>query len=217
MGKQWVRAQIKHNELQDILEAGLAWVSRNRKTAGIAAGSALAAVLLVSGILYQRKSLRSEAWNKLWMVQAYAYSNRLPDALEQMKGLAADYPNTPATAFGWLFAGDMLFPQGKFQEAVEHYTRLIEMGTEGLQPYALNGLAISFEAAGQPQKAAEAAQRFLDLYPDHFLAPQVHGCLARSLKTLGQLEQAKGALQRITIQYQDTSWAKWAQDQLQSK
>ena len=63
-------------------------------------------------------------------------------------------------------------------------------------------------------KAAQTAQRFLDAYGDHFLAPQVHSCLARSLESAGQAAQAKAAFQKIALQYADTSWAAWAQARL---
>ena len=39
MGKQWVRAQIKRNEMQETVDRGLRWVAQNRQTAGISAGA----------------------------------------------------------------------------------------------------------------------------------------------------------------------------------
>jgi TolA-binding protein len=75
---------------------------------------------------------------------------------------------------------------------------------------ALCDLALAQEAAGKPQESAQTAQHFLDTYPDHYLAPQAHACLARSLAASGQAEQAKTALQKISLQYPGTSWADWA-------
>ncbi len=215
MGKQWVRQQIRHDEMHDFVDKGLLWIEKNRQTAATA-GAAIAVIVIVLVLTYSHaRSTRAAAWDRLGLAQSYAYSGVPQAALAQIDQLKRDHPNSDATGFGTVFAGDILFQKGQYAEAAAEYTKIVERGLpKPLQPVALADLAIAQEAGGQSQQALSTAQRFLDTYPDHFLAPQVHACLARSLAAAGQKDQAKAAYQKISLQYPDTSWAAWAQAQL---
>lgn len=218
MGKHWARQQVRRDELQDALEIGVVWVSKNRQLAAAIAGG-LAAALLIAGLLFYRaKTTKEAAWEHLAMIHALAYTNQVDSALQEVQKLEQESPSTDAAGYAQLFAGDILYPRGRYKEAADFYGKLADSGQPAvLMPFALSDLAITDEAAGQPAQAAQAAQRFLDAYADHFLAPQVHAVLARSLQAQGQVDAAKAALQKIVIQYPDTSFAAWAQDQLKAK
>ena len=215
MAKQWVKHQVRHNEVQDFLGRAINWGLANRRQAGIVLGSA-AGVLLLGGLLiYRSRSVQSAAWDRLALAQTYAYSGRPDAALQQIKDLSAERPAAKATAYGQLFAGDLLYHQGSYKEAVEAYAKILEREEpKNLVPLALADTAISLEASGQFSQAAGAAQRFLENHSDHFLAPQVHACMARSLQALGQIDQAKATYQKMSLQYPDTGWAGWAQARL---
>ncbi len=215
MGKQWVRQQIRQDEVQTVLDKGLAWVAKNRQKATTTAAIAGAVILIASLMTYRWRSTRAAAWERLGLAESLAYSGRPDAAVEQIKQLEVEQPSSEAAAFGALFLGDMQFQRQLYKEAGENYVKVVERGMpKSLHPVALSNLALSQEASGQPQPAAQTAQRFLDAYPDHFLAPQVHACLARTLQAQGQAEQAKAAYQKIMLQYPDTSWASWAQARL---
>jgi TolA-binding protein len=79
------------------------------------------------------------------------------------------------------------------------------------------GKALIKEAAAAYSKAREISRKFLDTFPDHFMAPTVHACMARCLGYLKQVDDQKAALQKMTLQYPDTYWASWAQAKLQGK
>lgn len=218
MGKHWVRQQVKHNELADFLDWGLIWLSKNRQTAGIAGGVILAAGLAAGLTLYRSRAVQRAAWDQLSLAQGLAYTGRADVSLQQIKELESQYPNAKAAGFALLFAGDTLYPRAQYKEALEYYAKILELGQpKNLLPLALGGTAITQEASGAVQQALQTAQRFLETYPDHFLAPQVHACLARCLEAAGQAEQAKAACQKIVLQYPDTYWASWAQNRLQKK
>lgn len=215
MGKQWVRQQIRHDEMHDIVDKSLVWIEKNRQTAATAgAVIAVAVIILVLTYSHARNS-RAQAWDRLSLAQSYAYSGVPQAALAQIDQLERDHPNSDAAGYARVFAGDVEYQRGNYQQAEQDYTKIIERGLpKAAQPVALADLAITQEAAGQAQQAVQTAQRFLDAYPDHYLAPQVHSCLARSLAAVGQKDQAKAAFQKISLQYPDTSWAVWAQSQL---
>jgi TolA-binding protein len=215
MGKNWVRNQIRHDEVHDVIDKGILWVTENRQKAGTVAG-VVALVALIAGVsVYRASSLRAEAWDRLNVAESMAYSGRPDASLEAAQKLAAERPNSDAAGFATVFAGDLLYQRGQYKEAAEHYAKVIERGSpKVLQPVALQNLALAQEASGQPKEAAQTVQRFIESFPDHFLAPQAHSCLARSLEATGQTEPARATLQKIALQYPDSVWAMWAQNRL---
>ena len=216
MGKQWVKAEIKRNEIQVAVDKTVLWVSENRQTASIAAGAAAVALLAASLFVYHARSIKDEAWSRLGLAQDLAGGGRADLALKQIQELTARYPNTDAAGFGLLLAGDILYPQGQYKEAIDNYRKVLEGGAQkALQPIAMGDIGLSLEASGLCQQAVETDGKFLETYPDHFLAPQVHASLARCLQALGQTEQAKAAYQKIALQYPQSVWAEWAQNRLQ--
>lgn len=215
MGKHWARQQVRQDEVKDSVDHAMHWVATNRQKALTIGGSIAGALLLVGLVVWQRGAAASSAWERLSFAQSLAYAGKADESMSQLNKLAEEQPGSDAAKYAGVFAGDMMFQQGKSKEAAAQYQKMLDGGLpKTLEPVTLNDLAIAQEAGGQPQLAVQAAQRFLDAYPDHFLAPQVHACLARSLQALGQAEQAKAAFQKIALQYPETSWAGWAQAKL---
>lgn len=218
MGKHWARQQIRTNELQDTVDRTMDWIQLNRQVAAGAA-AAVAVALVVGGLaVYRNKANREAAWEKLAMAHALAYTGRSDQALSAVNEIADNFSGTGAAQFALVFGGDVLFPQGKYKEAISFYSKAVERADpKTLQPVALNDLAIAQFADGQPAEAAKTAERFLSSFPEHFLAPQVHMTLARSLAAQGQTEAAKAAYQKIALQYPDTSFAAEATARAQAK
>lgn len=215
MSKQWVRQQVRKDEMADALGTGVEWVSRNRQLATTVAGVAVAVVLMAALFVIKTRAAREVSWERLGVAQSLAYSGRPDQSLEQLKKLQNEQPNTDAAGFAALFQGDLEYQRGNFKNAAAQYTKVVERGTpKALQPLALSDLAMTQEAAQQYKDAVSTSRRFLESFPDHFLAPQVHSCLARSLQGAGDSGEAKAALQKIALQYPDTSWAAWAQARL---
>ena len=52
MGKQWVRAQIKKNEMQETADRIIKWVAENRQRAAITAAATIAVLLFCGLFLY---------------------------------------------------------------------------------------------------------------------------------------------------------------------
>jgi TolA-binding protein len=189
----------------------------NRQTAGIGA-AVIAGVLLLGGLfLYSYHAKQNAAWDGLSMANALAYSGQTDAALKQVDEITTAYPGTPASGYGLLFAGELLFHKDRFADSEKYYQQLLDRGQpQVLQPFALGGLALAQESAQQCTEATKTEERFLGSYPDHFLAPQVHASLARCETALGQRDTAKSTLQKIALQYPETSWAAWAQEQLKA-
>ncbi|MBI5631118.1 MAG: tetratricopeptide repeat protein [Elusimicrobia bacterium] len=214
MSKHWVRQQVRHNELQDVLERGLVWVKGHRRAAAIAIGLILLLSLVGGGTYHVRRNQNAQAWQSLGLAQSMAFSGMPDQALKQIQETSANYPNTQAAGYARLLAGDLHFLKGQYKEALAEYSALSEgSAPEVLKPLAVGNVGLAQEALGRCRDAAQTDQRFLDSYSEHFLAPQIHSSLARCLKALGQADQAKAAYQKIALQYPETSWAAWAKAQ----
>lgn len=217
MGKQWVRQQVKRNEIQDVIDSAVRWIGNNRQTAAITVGVTALAIVVLSLILYRSHAVKQEAWSRLSLAQSYAYLGKTDEALQQLRKLSQNYGHTNASGFASLFAGDVHFRQGQYQEAVAAYARVLELGPAAIQPFALSNTAASYEAAGKFDQAVTHSRSFLDANADHFLAPHAHSILARSLGYLGKKQEERTALQKITLQYPNTPWANWAKDSMGGK
>jgi tetratricopeptide (TPR) repeat protein len=215
MGKQWVREQVRHDEVQEAAFKGAHWLKQNRTNAGIGAG-VVAALLLGTGFfLYSRNARENAAWEKLALAQAQFYSGNVEIAAKQATEAGDEFAGTSGGAYALLFAGDVHFIRSNFQQSVAEYAKVLAQARpEAALPLAQGGTALAYEADGKCPQAAGAADAYLQSYPDHFLAPQVHAALARCQLTQGQAEAARASLQKISLQYPETSWASWAQGKL---
>lgn len=215
MGKGWARQEAKTNEIAELLERGALWVKFHQQAAVWGGVALLAAAVIGGTIAYRRASGREESWSKFALAQSLAYSGRPAQAEELLKKLQEEHPDTLAAGHGALLAGDILFQQGKFDEAAAAFRGLAERTSDkALLPLALADTVLSLESAGKCQEAVATEQTFLDSYQDHFLAPQVHASMARCMTSLGDLEKAKAAYERIVFLYPDSYWSEWAKNKL---
>ncbi len=215
MGKQWARQEAKKNEIATAIENTADWIKTHpQATVWIAVG--LVAAVLIGGAFYNKVyGEREETWSRYWIAQSYAYNQQTPNALAQVKKLAEENPNATASSYGMLLAGDVLFEQGRFNEATAAYEKVMSQPNhESVRPIAMANLSLTKEAAGDCKGGNSNSQEFLDAYADHFLAPQVHASFARCLGALGQTEQARATYERMAFLYPDTYWANWAKDRL---
>lgn len=213
MSKQWVRQEIRKNELAERIETVAERVQENRQTA-LVIGGGLLAVIIGVGLAWARiNKSRTEAWEKLAIAHTFAYQGQLKSAQEQLQTVM-EGPAKPG-GYAMLFSGDILFKSGQYKEAAEAYQKLIDrQGPKQLVPLAMANLGLALEAGGDCKAAIEANQRFLDIHQDHFMAPQAHGSLARCQLALGESAQAKSTLDRMVLLYPETYWAGWAKEKL---
>lgn len=214
MTTHWAKEEIHRNELAVLVERAVAWTLAHREAA-VGGG----VTLLIAGFLgvyagVRYRDLKNTAWERLAVAQSYAFAGQDKSALEQLKDIQEKYPRARAAAFSTVFQGDIEFQTGKYKEAIADYTRSLDLKDPTLEPFARSGIAFSHEAAGGFDKAAEAAQQFLAAHAEHFLAPQVHAVLARSLRALGRAEESKATLEKMALLYTETYWAQWAQNEL---
>ncbi len=217
MGTHWARQQVKNNELEGSLAKTILWIKANRQASGIIAGVVLLVAVVGLTVYHNFKTHRNKAWEELGLAEGLYAAGHKGKSFAQIKNLETQYSNTPAAGYGLLFAGDVSFSTGDYVTAESYYHQLEALNSQTLTPFALNDLALTYEASKSCDKAEMEAQKFLDLYPDHFFAPQVHSVLARCYESQGKMEDAKVAYQKIALEYPNTYFAAWAQDKISPK
>lgn len=216
MGTQWIRQEVKKNPLAEWVDKTASWIKANRETAVASAVICLAAIILAVYFVHRYSSLKSQAWEKLFIAKQYAYSGKVEDSIKQLHAVQKGYPKTTAAGFGILFEGDMLYKQGFYKDAARAYQKLVERGKpKPLIPYAMAGIGISQESAMDYKEAIATHRQFLEKYPDHYMAPQAYTAIARCLEATKNREETKLAYERIILLFPNTYWAKQAQEKLQ--
>ena len=216
--KHWAsKSEAANDEVKDLVEEMVDWVSLNRPQAAYAVGGVAAVALIAGFFLYSRQARANAAWDKLSQAELMAYSGRVPDAQALLGQVGTDSgASRTAAAYADIMSGDLHYPHGEIDQALASYDKAAAEAPDALRPYALADKVMALSAAGKNAECAAAAQSFLETTPEHLMAAQVHVALARSQMALGQNDAAKASLQRISLQYPNTPWAQWASARLQT-
>ena len=212
--RDYTRQEIKRNELANLVWRAVEWAKNNKEAAMGIAFIAFIAILIAVYFYVQYTSLKKTAWERLAVAQSYAYSGQIQPSLEQLKDIAGRFSQAEAGYFAALFQGDIYYRAGKYKEAAESYQQILKSkAPKILLPPALSGLGAGQESQGDYASASETYKKFLDQYPEHYLAPQNQLALARSLELLKSAE-AKQAYEKIILLYPETYWAVQARNRL---
>ena len=217
--KHWsTKSEAARDEVKDAVEEAFTWVFfTHRRQAALSLGGVAAVALLGGLLLYSRQAKAASAWDKLSRAEAAAYSGRPQDAQTLLAEVSSEGGSRGASTLAHMLDGDILYTKyAAYDKALAAYDQAVQEAPEALRPFAVAEKVMALEAAGKTADCAAAAQSFLDGHADHLLTAQVHAALARCQSALGQADAAKATLQRISLQYPNTSWAAWASSRLQA-
>lgn len=194
------------------------WLRHNRDTAVGSFVLIIALVILGSYFSVRYSQIKQSAWEELFKARQMAYSGNIDASNKTIEKIAGSFAKTSAYPHALLLKGDILYRQGKYGEAVKEYKKVVaDEKTEYLSPIALYGIGKSEEAGKNPEKAKKSYEKFLKMYPEHFLAPEVHLSLARIYGQLNETDKAKSAYEKIAVLYPQTYWAQIAMARLNPK
>jgi len=214
--KHWASKQTaKHDEVRDFVSKGIELALQRRKEVGLALGGIAVLGALIGFFIYSRKANENEAWDKLSMAEAYSYYGRAKEAGDALAELTAQHASPAAATLAGMIQGDLKQTKGEHDAALSSYKQAAESAPAPLKPFAQAETVAALEAAGKPAECVAAAQSFLDLNADHFLAPQIQETMSRCQLASGQLDAARATWQKISLQYPDTPWAARANARLQ--
>lgn len=103
---------------------------------------------------------------------------------------------------GWFNLGNALFDLGQVDDAIDSYQQALKFIAEPGRAKVLNNLGSAYLIQRHPQQAIKPLQQALSLKPDYVEA-QLN--LAKSWSRVGDIQQARLALQRVS-QLQPQQW-----------
>lgn len=210
------KSEVKRDELKDALSQSLDWILLHRREAGLMAGGVLIVGLGIGLFLYGKHTRQNAAWDQLSLAELYAYSGKPDQAQSLLSQISEESASPAAASLARMLSGDLRLPRGEVDLALADYEKAAETAPEALKPFALTEKVLTLETAGKSAECITAAQSFLDAYADSMLAPMVHMSLARCQQNAGQTDAMKATLQKIALQYPNSSWAAWASARLQT-
>lgn len=116
-------------------------------------------------------------------------------AAATLRALLAKHPQGDHVADAWYYLGECLSAQGKREEAVTWYARLVEKYPgHRFAPESSYALAAAKEDSGDRRAAAKGYQQFLAKFPNHRLAADARLAAGRCLVEVGEYDEARDSL-----------------------
>jgi len=173
-------------------------------TLGVGLGL-LAGIFLIVYFVARFYEVRGQAWAELAKAETQATS--LDQSLALLQAIPTRFPGAPASDYAFILKGDILYFNGRYEEAAQTYRNALEKVRPTNRPFLKANLGLSLEAAGKYPEAAASLREFLDEFPEHFLAPQTYLALARCHEALHDTQQAKADYEKVSLLYPDTDWS----------
>ena len=184
----------------------LAWVQKNARFLGIAAG--VVALVVVGTWFMSVSAKRKENFARAQLEQAWSLADQgnVPQASAELQKVATNYAGTDAASEAVLSLNQTRLVAGQTQLAVDDLRRFI--GTNPPARFSAPAnmlLGGALENLGKPAEAIpayEAANAAATL--DHVKAEALLG-VARAARTAGQKDKALAALRQIVEKYKETA------------
>ena len=208
MGKAWIRQETKKDPVAEAVDRAVSAARSNPQKAAGAGVGVLVAALAVVYFVSRYFEIRNEAWAQLAAAESQLRGGQ--NGIPQLDDVVNRFRNAPASDYASMLKGDILYFNGKYDDAATVYREALAGARKSAHPFLLCDLGMALEAAGKSAEAADQLKSFIDQYPDSFLAPEAHYALARALEMQGSKDAARGAYEKVALLYPDTSWAQAA-------
>lgn len=213
------RATKAELEEDEFLEWILRAIEYLKQRAQIFVGGAVAVVAIIaiaSFMQTQRLEARERAAALLFEATLADRSGQVDQVIRVGQQLVDDFSGTPAAAQGMILLGNRYFSLGRYADAKRMYQQYLD--TEGeldaLLFAAHTGLAACREAQGDLEGAALDYVRFADDNSDSPTSALALMQAARCFGQLGDAQQQREMLERVTRQHAQTPVAQRAREHL---
>jgi tetratricopeptide (TPR) repeat protein len=168
---------------------------------GVIAALAVLALVVV-GYIYFQQNQAAEAEAALVQPALTYGEGRFEEALPGLLEVSDEYDGTPAGNLAAFYAGDALFRQGRYDEALAQFEE-VNRSDDLLGHNAAAGLAATHEQLGNYGEAAEHYEEALERYENPAMAPGLLLAAARSYHAAGDYASARAAIETLTDEYPD--------------
>lgn len=136
---------------------------------------------------------------------------------ERADEIASRYTGMYAEARARMIHAQALYDVGRYDEAATQFLSASFVRSAAgtyLAPSALMNAAVAFELAGGSERAVEVLRKIADEHPDSALAARALFSTGRLLESLGLVEDATDAYNRLIDDYPTSSWTNLARNRI---
>lgn len=173
----------------------------------------------VRGIINKKEREAENDFGKVYAryreEQAKEDGGDVTSLVESFEGVLDEHPRTAAASKAAYFAGNILYDEGSYEEALQHYLS----GSE-IKPRQYSALlcmtraGACFEQLERYDEAVVVYRKIIENYEDYFIVPTIIYELAQILEQLDRLDEAEEQYQRIVSDYAWSSWSELAESKL---
>jgi outer membrane protein assembly factor BamD (BamD/ComL family) len=198
------------------IEQAIVWIRGHQERFWTIVGVAVLTVLFGFFAIQQHQRQLDDAWAQLGNVQGALMQNRPDVATTNLKDWEKKYGSSGAATYAKFLKADLLSKTSDYASAAQVYAELARTAHPSvMQPLALSAEISEEESAGKIPQARATAQKFIELYPDHFFAASAYMSQARLAEMSGDKVEASRLYERFVVLYPQSPWTASVRNHLQ--
>ena len=200
----------KPDAILEFLQRASLWVSLHRRQTAIAAGAFLGVVILISGLTYFSARSEKIAFERLTQIsRQQADGAEKSELTKAYRELNKKRGGTVAGEIAGLKYADACYKAGDYENAITAYQKAVSdfKGKDFLEIMAWNGLAYTYEAAGDYDRAISTFKQVLE-NPQSPIKDKALFNLGRLYERKGDTDSSRKMFDRITSDYPDSLYAR---------
>lgn len=206
------------NQAEKFLLISVRWIADHQERFWTAVGAVALTLVVVVFTINQRAKMQEDAWTQLGIAQGQLFQGNTKDAIASLDSWEARFSGSRAADYARFMRADLLAKTTQYAEAAAIYADLAARAQpDVLRPLALAAQVTAEDLAGRTAEAQAAAQRFMDTYPDHYMAAPILFEQARLADKTRDAAAAAALYDRITVLYPQSPWAELAKRRQQAR
>lgn len=207
MPRQWVKEELKHDFLRNIVEKAVPYVKMHRD-AVIASGVVGIIVIAIASITITRFREASRlATEQAGFAGMFLRAGQFDKAIQLCDQIIQTHPSGIQGGYAHFYRAESYYVKGNYDEAVNSYRAALPLlqKKEDFKPMLLFSMASAYESANKPQQALASYKQLIDEHSAHYLVPEAQLGMARCYEMLGDVQsavsyyQTAGSLHPTTI------------------
>lgn len=219
------KAELRRDVFLEVLDRSIVWMRGHWKHLAISVLALLVLGAAAGGLLVFRARVDKEAQTLLAQADdlfrkaiSTPISRSDPKAMERVEGPIKTYQEVIERFPRSRSAEEAAIRLGNISYQLERYDKALSMFQDYLNRYPkgrfrfLAGLGVGYcyEEKGELEKASQAYAASLETTSTDPLLPEAYVALARVQASLGRVQEARQASQKVVEQWPNTSWAEVA-------
>jgi TolA-binding protein len=136
---------------------------------------------------------------------------------EALAKIPENFPGTPAAATARYQLGNLLYEEGKYEEARQVFSEFLKRHpNHPAAPAAMEAVGYCDESLGQWKDAADEYEHLKRRYPETVVSKRATYRIGFCYEHLGEIEKAANAFRATMDLMPDSLWAEYAQERLDS-